>query len=152
MKKVLALFLAVLMLMSTMTLMSSAVIEENGFCVCYDHTDTAPCRCCLYCDNLDTTYVTTCCKKTTLSNGDVVWDKCCTICTGLKSCTCDCTSCCESRKDDQEINDGSQSIIPSGVQNSLVAGFQNAMKKLQQVFDNFFDAIFEFLRFDDFFG
>jgi hypothetical protein len=50
------------------------------------------------------------------------------------------------------LNDGGTAIIPPSVQVSFVEGFQNAMKKIQAVFDSFFDTIFEFLRIEDFFG
>lgn len=150
MKKALSVFLAVLMLMSGMTLMSFAYIDEGGYCSCYDHVETDTCRCCIYCENLDTTYVLDCCKKQEL-NGQTVWIKCCSICNGLEDCECtDCECCAE--KSDEVINDGNISLVPPSVQNSIIAGFQNAMRRLQEIFDKFFDAIFEFLRFDDFFG
>lgn len=151
MKKALSLLLAVIMLMSTMALFASAYIDNGGICSCYDHVDTNTCRCCLYCDNLDTTFMLDCCEKHQNSDGSIYWVKCCSLCNGLKDCECTDCSCC-AQKGDEILNDGSTAIIPPSVQISFVEGFQNAMRKLQKVFDDFFNAIFEFLRIDDFFG
>lgn len=155
MKKALSLFLAVLMLSITLIVPASAGIftpdiREPGVCVCEDHNRKGPCHCCINCENLDTTYVLDCCKKEEL-NGEVVWTFCCPVCNGLWDCECvDCECCAE--KKDEVLNEGSTAIIPPSVQNSFISGFQNAMNKVKKVFDDFFNAIFEFLRIDDFFG
>lgn len=150
MKKALSLILAVIMLMSTMVLFASAYIDNGGVCNCLDHIETKYCRCCLYCDNLDTTYMLDCCTKDEI-DGKVVWIKCCSLCNGLEDCECTDCECCAT-KSDEVINDGSTAIIPPSVQVSFVEGFQNAMKKIQKVFDDFFNTIFEFLRIEDFFS
>ena len=151
MKKALSLILAVIMLMSTMAVCAFAYIDNGGVCRCLDHTDTKPCKCCLYCSNLDTTYKLDCCTKHENSDGSTYWVKCCSLCNGLEDCECTKCSCC-SEKSDEVLNDGSTAVIPPSAQISIVEGFQNAMKKLQKVFDDFFNAIFEFLRIEDFFG
>lgn len=151
MKKALSIFLAVIMLMSVMSLAASAVVKEPGVCMCEDHNRTGPCHCCIYCEHLDVTYKLDCCKKETLYNGDEVWTFCCPTCTGLWNCECVGCSCCSEKTDDM-LDDGSTSLIPPSTQNSLVKAFQNAINKIKAVFDSFFDSIFEFLRIDDFFG
>lgn len=151
MKKALSLFLAVLMLMSVMAVSVSAVdIRNPGICTCEDHDKYNPCHCCLFCDNLDTSYILDCCKKETL-NGEVVWTFCCAACNGLWDCECVDCSCCAEKKD-EVLDDGSNAIVPPSVQNSFVSAFQNAMNKIKEVFDNIFNTIFEFLRIEDFFG
>lgn len=150
MKKALSLILAVIMLVSTMGLSATAYLEVDSHCYCLDHNDTKPCTCCLYCDNLDTTYKLDCCKKTEI-DGVIYWEKCCSLCNGLQDCECTKCSCC-SEKSDEVLNEGSTAVIPPSAQISIVEGFQNAMKTLQKFFDDFFDTIFEFLRIEDFFG
>mgnify|MGYP003299378448 CR=1 FL=1 len=51
MQKALSLILAVIMLMSTMAVCAFAYIDNGGVCRCLDHTDTKPCKCCLYCSS-----------------------------------------------------------------------------------------------------
>lgn len=152
MKKALSLLLAVLMLVSAVTFVASAAKyrEPVGVCNCLDHIETKYCNCCLDCKNLDTSYMNgvNCCKK---SDDGKYWEKCCSICNGLKDCECTDCSCC-AKKSDEQMNEGSTSILPPSVQSSLVEGFQNAMNKIRKVFDDFFDAIFEFLKIEDFFG
>ena len=150
MKKALSIFLAVIMLMSVMALAVSAEFRAPGVCMCEDHIKTDACHCCVYCENLDATYVLDCCSKTVL-NGEEVWVFCCPDCDGLLNCKCVACSCCAEKTDDM-LDDGSTSLIPESTQNSLVKSFQNAMQKIKAVFDNFFDRIFEFLRIEDFFG
>ncbi len=154
MKKTLSLFLAVLMLAITLIMPVGAAlipdIRKPGVCMCEDHIKTSPCHCCLYCENLDNTYVLDCCKKDVLG-GEEVWTFCCTVCTGLWDCECVDCSCCAEKKDEY-LDEGSNAIIPPSTQNSIVTGFQNAMQKIKAVFDKFFDSIFEFLRIEDFFG
>ena len=70
MKKTLSLFLAVLMIATAFIVPASAGlvpdIREPGVCTCEDHNRTGPCHCCIYCENLDNTYVLDCCKKENL--------------------------------------------------------------------------------------
>lgn len=155
MKKTLSLFLAVLMLSTALIVPASAGIfapdiREPGVCVCEDHIKTGPCHCCIYCENLDNTYVLDCCKKDVVG-GEEVWTFCCAVCNGLWDCECVDCDCCSEKKDEQ-LNEGSNAIIPPSAQNSIVSGFQNAMRKIKEVFDNIFNTIFEFLRIDEFFG
>ena len=154
MKKALSLFLAVLMLViATIVPAGAGLLPDtryDGVCTCEDHIRTAPCRCCVYCENLDNTYVLDCCKKDTL-NGKEVWTFCCVVCNGMWDCECvDCECCAE--KKDEVLEENGTTIIPETTQNSIVSGFQNAIQKIKAVFDKFFNSIFEFLRIDDFFG
>ena len=150
MKKALSLILAIIMLMSAVTFVGSAYNDYGGVCNCPDHKENNYCQCCLYCENLDTSYILDCCVKKVDGN-KVYWEKCCSICNGLKDCECTDCKCC-AKKIDEIVNEGSTSIIPPSVQISLVEGFQNAMNKVRKIFDDFFDRIFEFLRIDDFFS
>ena len=148
MKKALSLILVAIMLMTTVAFGVSAYIDEGALCSCYNHVDNNTCKCCLYCKNLDTSYINECCKKDEL-NGKEVWIKCCNLCSGLENCSCDCTCCA---KNNETLDDGSGSIFSGAFLDSFVDGFQNAMKKIQKVFDDFFDTIFDFLKIEDFFG
>ena len=155
MKKALSLFLAVLMFVTAMIIPASAAglipdIRKDGVCMCEDHVKTSPCHCCVYCENLDNTYVLDCCTKDKIG-GEDVWTFCCVVCNGLWDCECVACECCAEKKD-EILEDSGTTIIPETAQNSIVAGFQNAIQKVKAVFDKFFDAIFEFLRIDDFFG
>lgn len=147
MKKALSLFLAVLMIMSALVASVGAVdIRNPGICTCEDHDRYNPCHCCIYCENLDNDYVLDCCKEV-----DGTWTFCCRICNGLWDCECvECECCAE--KDSTLVEPESPSLLPVGVQNSLVASFQNAMKQLQARLADFFNSVFEFLRLDEYFG
>ena len=95
MKKLLALFLFVFMLVIVTSIPTSAYynIREDGVCQCEDHIETGYCHCCVYCENLDNTYMLDCCTKIEI-DGKVFWTFCCVLCTGLEGCECYC-SCCE---------------------------------------------------------
>ena len=149
MKKALSLLLAVIMLMSAMTLFASAEYElpyQHHNCTAETHDGLDDCRCCIYCDNIDTQFIRTGCAKYDPKTD--IWSVCCNRCNGLLNCDCGC-DCCPNVEYKEE---GNPTLIPEPVQNSLVEGFRNALNKVIKVFDEFFDRIFEFLRIEDFFG
>ncbi len=145
MKKVISILLAALMLMSCMAFGASAV---EGVCTCNDHiagTDGS-CRCCVYCPNIDKSYVLSCVTKN--ENGE--YSFCCYDCDGIWPCDCGC-ECCEEK--DQDIdNIFGDPILSDDTQNDIVSAFQRMLKEISDWFDEFFNAIFEFLRFDDIMG
>lgn len=91
MKKILCTLLAVLLCVTITPFnlkADASYVLTDGVCRCEDHDDHNPCRCCLWCDNLDRSYVLDCAKYK-----DGNWTVCCEICNGLFSCVCEC-SCC----------------------------------------------------------
>ncbi len=150
MKKALSLLLAVIMLMSTMALCASAAEYELPYqhnnCTYEKHNGLDDCRCCIYCENIDTRFIRQNCAEYDEKTKN--WSVCCTLCNGLMNCNCGC-ECCPAVENKEE---GNPTLVPERVQNSLVEGFRNALNKVMKVFDEFFDRIFEFLRIEDFFG
>lgn len=155
MKKLIAIFLSALMLFSVMGIVASAadiIVEEvpvTGQCT-HAHKDESPCHCCVYCPNIDISYLTACAKNTS-SDGKYDGSLCCYECTGIFPCTCGC-ACCEEDNQGQDITDGDNTIGDYWTeedQESFVDGFQAILKQISDWFDKIFDAIFEFLRVDE---
>ena len=155
MKKVISVILAVMMIFSAMTVMVSAVeVEEapiTGTCTCATHV-TSPansCTCCVLCPNLDKSVLTACAKNTS-ADGTFDGSVCYYKCTGIWPCVCGCECCLEH---DQDINDTNGTpIIPEDTQEDIVNGFQKILQRFVEWFNELFDAIFEFLRFDEIMG
>lgn len=147
MKKALSILMSVLIIALSFTFMASAV------CECKEHKD-APvnsCACCIECDNIDTHILASCVK--TVKEGDKYFvDKtqpfCCASCTGLTTCTCPC-NCCVGDKDGNKAPD---QIFNDDQQEDIIETFQSVLGRIREFFDKLFDAIFEFLRFDDIMG
>lgn len=148
MKKLISVLLAAIMLMSCFGIVSFATVTKTGTCNCDgDHNPSGSCHCCIYCPNLDPSYVTACAKKSLDSEEKIV---CCYECTGILGCTCGC-SCCQC--DDEDIKDDDNMIGNVWTdKEEFVTGFQAVIKKLSDFFDTVFDAIFEFLRIDEILG
>ncbi len=153
MKKVISLVLAVLMVMSVMAFAVSAIeIEEapiTGVCTCKDHDAKNACHCCVLCPNLDKSYLTACAKNTS-ADGGFDGRVCCNKCTGIWPCNCGCECCLEHDQDIDDVTGGP--ILSDDTQKDIVSAFQNILKQISDWFDNLFDAIFEFLRFDEIMG
>lgn len=149
MKKIIAVLLSALMIFSVMGVAYAAEIQEvevTGQCT-HEHKDAAPCHCCLFCPNIDISYLTTCAKN----QGDgMKYDGslCCAECTGIFPCNCGCSCCAESQDKDDDGNK-LDDLITDADKDSFVAGFQSILKVISDWFDKIFDAIFEFLRFDE---
>lgn len=147
MKKALSILMSVLIIALSFTFMVSAA------CDCKEHKDSPvnSCTCCIDCDNIDT-HILASCVKTKEENGKFVIDKdqpsCCTYCTGLTTCTCPC-NCCVG---DKAGNTNSDPILDENQQQSVIDTFQKVLGRVREFFDNFFDMIFEFLRFDEIMG
>ncbi len=149
MKKTLSILLTVLIIALSFTFIAGA--ED---CNCKDHTnDEKGCHCCVYCPNLDTYYLTSCVKNDDGSlklneNGTV--DFCCAECTGIAPCACTTCDCCKYENDDTVT--GPDQIFDEEQQEQIIDGFQNILGRIRDFFDKLFDAIFEFLRFDEIMG
>ncbi len=147
MKKVLSILMSILIIALSLTLIAGA-----AGCDCKDHTDAASgCHCCINCDNFDVHYATSCVKKVD-GNGNVVIDgstRCCIECTGIIPCDCGCDCCAPDADNDSSAPDP---ILTPDQQEQVVSGFQKVLARIREFFDNFFNTIFEFLRFDEIMG
>ena len=158
MKKIISVVLAALMLFSVMAVSASATAE----CTCGpDHKGGYDCLCCVYCPDLPEGRRVSCSTK----NADGEYEFCCKDCQGFLGvdgkcgCKADC-ECCVLKEDGTTGGTG-DFVAPGGTldevwgeeqQNSFVEGFQAVLKKISDVFDKIFDAIFEFLRLDEVLG
>ena len=115
MKKVLCTLLAVLLCVTIMSLnlkADASYVLTEGVCMCEDHYCYNYCRCCLWCENLDTTYVLDCAKYK-----DGNWTVCCETCNGLIDCVCECSCCVSSGELPVEP------IVPSLPENAVTEGY-----------------------------
>ena len=147
MKKVLSILMSVLIIALSFAVMASAA------CDCSGHKDSPvnSCSCCIDCDNIDTHKLASC-VSTINVDGKFVVDtskaKCCTQCTGFTTCTCPC-NCCVG---DKTGNTAPDQILDEGQQKDVIDTFQKVLGRVREFFDNLFDMIFEFLRFDEIMG
>ncbi len=148
MKKALSLFLAVLLILSTFAVSFGVFAEDKvdmGACTCKDCTQVMNgCHCCAYCPYLDKTYLLSCAKD---KDGNFSGSFCCGQCDGIWPCDCTC-DCCKD-KDSKPGDSDSKPILTPDQQKDFIKGFQTVLKKVADVFDMIFDAIFKFLRIDD---
>lgn len=143
MKKALSILLALLVL--SMTFIFS-VGAADAACGCLDHTDSAEgCSCCLECDNLDRDQLTSCAK-----DADGTETLCCMSCSGIFPCKCGCACCALSDKEQEDP--GFDPILDEDQQEEVISAFQRVLRQISDFFDKLFDAIFEFLRFDEIMG
>ncbi len=147
MKKALSILLAVIMILSTFAA-TCAVFAEDGMkeCTCTNCTRVPNgCHCCVYCPYIDKTVLLSCAKD---EAGNFKGSFCCGDCSGIWPCECHCG--CEACLDRSEEPDPDpEPIIPEAQRKTIIEAFQNALKKVAEVFDKFFNAIFEFLRIDE---
>lgn len=170
MKKALSVLLTVLVIALSFTFIVGAEAEVYPVCECRDHTNSADgCHCCVYCDNLDTYYLTPCVKKAdgslddyyveeeyvneetgevTIKNRRVV-EFCCTDCDGIAPSSCTCGNC--DPETDESVK-GPDQILDENQQQQVIDGFQSVLGRIREFFDKLFNAIFEFLRFDEIMG
>ncbi|MBE6776464.1 MAG: hypothetical protein E7543_09845 [Ruminococcaceae bacterium] len=171
MKKVLSVLLAVLVVSLSFAFVVGA--EEAvvyPVCECKDHTNAAEgCHCCVYCDNLDYGYLTHCVKKAdgslneyyvlekyvdeltgteTYKNRRVI-EFCCTDCDGIVPSSCSCGKCEPDTDDSVKAPD---QLLTEDQQQQVIDGFQSVLGRIRDFFDKLFNAIFEFLRFDEIMG
>lgn len=159
MRKIISVILAVLMLFSVMAVSASAAM---GVCKCDDHKADTTCHCCINCpENPSFGYVTPCHKTMVNGKYELVETFCCDDCKGFIDndfkCGCNC-DCCKLNADGTI---GSSGLAIGGVweevwdeeaQEEFVTGFQAVLKRISDVFDKIFNAIFEFLRLDEVLG
>lgn len=147
MKKIISVLLAALMLVSCFSVVSFA---EGETCTCEPgvHIAGGPCHCCVYCPDVDPTYVMECYTK----NGGF----CCDSCDGMYPCNCGAACGCKfCVPGDQNIEDGDNTldkVVTDQDKQNFVDGFQAILKTISDFFDELFDTIFEFLRLDDVLG
>ena len=152
MKKVLSVLLALIIVLTGAFTVMFAFAEEQPVvdttCHCANHKSASTgekCHCCVYCDNLDKGYVTSCVQY----NEDGVASFCCSKCTGIWPCTCGC-DCCNDHY--ANIDDGTGlPLLNPEQQSAFIGGFQGVMSKISAVFDRIFNAIFDFLRIENLF-
>lgn len=153
MKKIISVLLAVLMIFSVMAVSASA--EDGAMCRCGNHSDEkgVACYCCINCPTLEANHRFSCAKL----SGDT-YSTCCTKCPGyfgatynVCTCNCGCDACGENAS---SSTDGSviDKVVTEKDKQNFVDGFQAVLKKISDVFDRFFNAIFEFLRIDQILG
>ncbi len=157
MKKLISVLLAVVMLFTMGTMAFAVVVEEpeiTGECRCDDHDISVigSCHCCVLCPNIDKSYLTSCAKDKS-TDGSYDGSLCCAYCTGIFPCSCGCACCDPNNKDTTGgiLGDGYE-IWDDEAQDDFVSGFQKILKRISDVFDKFFDSIFEFLRLEDLLG
>ena len=154
MKKIVSVLLAVLMIFSVMAVSASAA--EGAICNCGNHNYDNPnnCYCCINCPSVvNNNHLFSCAK---LSGN--TYATCCTECPGYfgatyNACTCNC-GCDTCGENASSSGDGNiiDSVVTEKDKQNFVDGFQAVLKKISDVFDRFFDAIFEFLRIDQILG
>ncbi len=149
MKKTLSILMSILIIALSFTFVASA-----AGCGCKDHTNSAEgCHCCLDCNNLDEHYISSCIKDAPRTE-DGKYDfsqRCCNECTGVLPCACGC-DCCALSDEDIENMGGQDQILTPEQQEAVVSTFQKVLARIREFFDNLFNAIFEFLRFDEIMG
>ncbi|MBR6568681.1 MAG: hypothetical protein IKK60_08535 [Clostridia bacterium] len=156
MKKTLSILMSVLILALSLAMVSSAAAK----CKCdIEEHPAGKCTCCIYCEELDVHYLTSCAVKAdgTLNlipdpanPGEEYVELCCNKCTGILPCNCGC-ACCTLSEDDIEDMQPDQ-IFDENQQEQIVSTFQKILNRFREFFDNFFEMIFELLRFDEIMG
>ena len=157
MRKIISVILAALMLFSVMAVSASAAAECTCGIPAEDHDNF--CLCCIYCPGLPQGRITSCAEK----QADGTYKKCCGSCEGYLGadgkcgCSCDCCAVNEDGTTGGSNGLGSiagdlEDVWDEDAQNNFVDGFQAVLKKISDVFDRIFDAIFEFLRLDEVLG
>lgn len=150
MKKVISIILSLIMIAAVFAVPVSAedtAVIPVAECVCEDHIADGDCVCCLYCENLNLKYVTSCAEK--LEDG--TYSVCCTKCDGVFPCDCVC-ACCDKDAEDTPDNNGNTPILTPDQQEEVIDSFQSVMQKIVEFFNEFFNYIFEFLKFTDIMG
>ncbi len=174
MKKSLSILVAIVMLFSCFAMTASAAItgremvavdeDINGYiyqyklygdCTCTDaaHFDGEACHCCVFCPNLDDSYLTKCATENN-EPGETGFDGtvCCEECEGIWPCNCKCACCSDKNQDLEDNKNNIDDYWGEEQQEDFVNGFQAILKRISDAFDKFFDAIFEFLRLDEILG
>ncbi len=156
MKKVISVLLAIMMLFSAMSTLAFAadVVSPEPKCTCDEHkvSPVGSCHCCVLCPNIDKSYLTSCAKD---GKADGTYDGslCCAYCTGIFPCSCGCSCCDPAGEDDNKPVIGPiEDIWTDDAQEDFIDGFQKILKRISDVFDDFFNKIFEFLRLDEVLG
>ncbi len=149
MKKALSILMSILIIALSFTFIAGAV-DACPECLSKEHK-AEKCGCCFYCPNLDTALLVPCLREgngVKLENGEVAF--CCHECDGWYPCDCDC-ECCPKSASDFENSNNNQILTPEQ-QEQVIDGFQSVLARIREFFDKLFDAIFEFLRFDEIMG
>lgn len=164
MKKLLALLLSALILVSAFSICFAVFAEDAEniddyvqadkiceFCgnphTSYDDASGTirlfSCACCVNCYYLDNTALTKCAKN---ELGHYKGFACCDQCTGIFPCHCSETNtscnCPYCGAISQEQDQGPVEVVPAKAKNIFTTVFSNVMGKLSDVFENLFKVIF----------
>lgn len=150
MKKALSIILSLIMIAAVFALPASAedaVVIPAAECNCEDHVASGACHCCIYCENLDLKYRTSCVKE--LEDG--TYSVCCAACDGIFPCECFCPCCDKSAEGNPEAS-GNTPVLTPEQQEEVITSFQGIMQKIVEIFNEFFNYLFEFLKLSDIMG
>jgi hypothetical protein len=146
MRKIISVLLVTLMLFSVVAVSASAA---DG-CGCTNHIEDRDCRCCINCTKLDKSMVMSCAKD---ANGNLTGKRCCAACAGYlqknAGCGCSCSCCGDANSDTNDGGFDLGDVVTDKDKQNFVDIFQSILGKISAAFDNFFNAIFEFLKLDD---
>ena len=149
MRKIISVLLVALMLFSVVAVSASAA---DG-CDCTNHVEDMDCRCCINCTELDKSMIMSCAKD---ANGNVTGKTCCTACKGFlqknAGCGCSCSCCGDANSSTNNSGGALGGIVTDKDKQNFVDIFQSILGKISAAFDNFFNAIFEFLKLDEVLG
>lgn len=162
MKKVLSVFLALIMVFSCIGIISVSAADATKKCTCLDCKKEDGCHCCIYCEYLDANYVLKCVNVD--EDGNYVF--CCDECTGIFPCKCGSKFheyideetqekvthplCCMNNYEEIDMGEGTPIFTPDQ-QDQIVTGFRNVLKTISDIFNRLFDAVYEWLRIGELF-
>ncbi len=144
MKRSISLLLAIIMMISMLSIgFTSSAVGTCEYCgkTCTEIPGT--CTCCAWCDYLNTDYLLPCAKS---DSGHFTGQTCCSYCVGTLPCDCNCACCSESAlaPEDEDWD----SILPDDVQETLYSVFQDVLNVFEELFDSFFEVIYNMLGFE----
>ncbi|MFI3140690.1 MAG: hypothetical protein R3Y27_00100 [Clostridia bacterium] len=144
MKRSISLLLAVIMMISMFSIgFTSSATSVCKYCEKECTQVAGTCTCCAECEYLNTAYLLPCAKDST---GHFSGETCCEICTGTFPCDCNC-DCCSAATLAPEDDDW-ESVLSDDVQDTLSGVFQDVLDVFEELFDSFFEVIYNMLGFE----
>lgn len=148
MKKFISVLIVAFMLMSFMSFASFA--RGAGECNCPMGVHVSSnCRCCVYCDKFEDTYLLPCCNPYT---GTFCCDDCNGVYDAIKGCGCYCECCERGDQTNDKYDSTFDEFWTPQDQINFVDGFQALMKQFSDRIDELFNQIFEFLKLEQVLG